>query len=159
MAKLLLRNLDVLDPWAGMLIAGRDGLIAAVDRGLDAAGAEVVDLGGRALMSGFTAVRDAGVKMAFGTDLLGELQVHQPGEFAIRAAVLTPLEIIRSATLVGAGVLGMEGRLGVVEPGAFADLLAVDGNPLEDLAPLQDDGAHLALIVKDGAVVKNGLRP
>jgi len=48
-------------------------------------------------------------------------------------------------------------RLGVVAPGAFADLLAVDGNPLEDLHLLQDDGAHLALIVKDGVVVKNNL--
>ena len=51
----------------------------------------------------------------------------------------------------------MEGRLGIVAPGAFADLLAVDGNPLEDLRLLQDDGAHLALIVKDGAIVKNTL--
>ena len=101
--------------------------------------------------------RAAGVKMAFGTDLLGELQIHQSGEFAIRAQVLSPPEIIRSATLIGTEILGMEGRLGVVAPGAFADLLAVDGNPLEDLHLLQDDGAHLALIVKDGVVVKNNL--
>ena len=101
--------------------------------------------------------RAAGVKMAFGTDLLGELQIHQSGEFAIRAQVLSPAEIIRSATLTGAEILGMEGRLGAVAPGAFADLLAVDGNPLEDLHLLQDDGAHLALIVKDGVVVKNAI--
>jgi imidazolonepropionase-like amidohydrolase len=101
--------------------------------------------------------RAAGVKMGFGTDLLGELQVHQSGEFAIRAAVLSPAEIIRSATLIGAEILAMEGRLGIVAPGAFADLLAVDGNPLDDLRLLQDDGAHLALIVKDGAIVKNNL--
>ena len=64
-----------------------------------------------------------------------------------------------AATLgaVDAEILGQEGRLGVIAPGAFADLLAVDGNPLEDLHLLQDDGRHLALIVKDGVVVKNNL--
>ena len=51
----------------------------------------------------------------------------------------------------------MRSRLGVVEPGAFADLLAVDGNPLEDLCLLQDQGAHISLIIKEGAIVKFAL--
>ena len=66
-------------------------------------------------------------------------------------------QIIRSATLIGAEVLGMRGRLGVIAPGAFADLLAVDGNPLEDLRLLQDRGAHISLIIKEGAIVRFAL--
>jgi imidazolonepropionase-like amidohydrolase len=97
------------------------------------------------------------VKIAFGTDLLGELQAYQSGEFGIRAEVLGPLEVIRSASVVAAEVLGMEGCLGTIAPAAYADLLAVNGNPLEDLKLLQDDGAHIALIVKDGQVVKNAM--
>jgi len=67
--------------------------------------------------------------------------------------------VIRSATLVGAEIVGREGRLGVIAEGATADLLAVDGNPLEDLKLLTGQGAHLALIVKDGRIEKlSGLR-
>jgi len=114
---------------------------------------DVLSVGTRSL----EIARAAGVKMALGTDLLGELQVHQSGEFAIRAEALRPIEIVRSATLIGAEVLGMAGRLGIIEPGALADLLAVDGNPLEDLRLLQDDGAHISLIMKDGAIIKQTL--
>ena len=51
----------------------------------------------------------------------------------------------------------MQGRLGVVAPGAHADLIAVDGNPLEDLGLLQDQGAHLPLIMKEGRIMKDAL--
>ena len=61
----------------------------------------------------------AGVKMAFGTDLLGELHEHQSEEFLIRAEALPALEVLRSATIHAAEVLQMEGRLGVIAPGAL----------------------------------------
>jgi len=99
----------------------------------------------------------AGVKMAFGTDLLGESHVHQSGEFRIRARVLSPHEVICSATAVAAEVLRMEGRLGVVAPGAMADLLVVDGDPLVDVGLLEGQGRHIAAIMKGGAFVKNRL--
>ena len=51
----------------------------------------------------------------------------------------------------------MKGKLGIVAPGAFADLLAIDGNPLDDLGLLQHQGRHMALIVKGGRIVKNAL--
>jgi imidazolonepropionase-like amidohydrolase len=102
--------------------------------------------------------RDAGVKIGFGSDLLGAMHVHQSREFAIRSEVLSPLEIIRSATLTNAELLQMAGKLGVVAPGAFADLLVVDGNPLENIALLQDQGAHLKAIMKGGRFFKNELR-
>lgn len=101
--------------------------------------------------------RAAGVKMAYGTDLLGELHEHQSDEFLIRAEALPALDVLRSATSTAAEVLNMEGRLGVVAPGAFADLVVVDGNPLDDLALLGGQGRHMPCIVKGGQVVKNTL--
>jgi Amidohydrolase family len=70
---------------------------------------------------------------------------------------LSPLEIIRSATVVGAELLGLPGELGTVAPDAFADLLIVDGDPLRDLSLLQGPSEHLSLIMKAGALYKNRL--
>ena len=72
--------------------------------------------------------RDAGVPMGFGTDLLGPSHRLQSEEFRLRAEVLGAPAVIASATQVGARVLGMEGKLGVIAPGACADMLVVDGN-------------------------------
>jgi imidazolonepropionase-like amidohydrolase len=99
----------------------------------------------------------AGVKVGYGTDLLGALQVDQSLEFMHRAKVLKPLEIIRQATTVGAEILRQEGKLGIVEPGAFADLIVVDGNPLKKLELFLDQGAHLPAIMKAGKFHKNAL--
>jgi len=98
-----------------------------------------------------------GIPVAYGTDLLGQLQVAQSEEFTLRARVLSPAEIIRSATTIGARVVRMEGKLGCLKVGAFADLLVVDGNPLKDLALLGDQGKHLSLIMKAGHLYKNRL--
>ena len=100
----------------------------------------------------------AGVKVGYGSDLLGQLQVEQSREFMFRAEVLKPLEIIRQATTVGAEVLRQEGKLGIVEPGAFADLIVVDGNPLKKLELFLDQGAHLPVIMKAGKFHKNALK-
>ena len=101
--------------------------------------------------------RKYGVKMAYGSDLLGALEDEQTGEFQIRGEVMPAIDVIRSATLIGAEVVRQEGRLGVIEPGAFADLLVVDGNPLKDLRLFQDGGPHLAAILKAGKFHKNAL--
>ena len=99
-----------------------------------------------------------GVPVAYGTDLLGQLQVAQSEEFSLRARVLPPAEIIRSATTIGAQVARMEGKIGCLKPGAFADLLIVDGNPLKNLNLLQEQGRHLAAIMKGGRFHKNRLQ-
>ena len=99
----------------------------------------------------------AGVPVAYGSDLLGQLQVDQSREFLLRQEVLQPIEIIRSATTVAAKVLRQEGRLGTLKPGALADLIVVDGDPLSDLGLFQDQGRHLSAIVKDGTFYKNRL--
>jgi imidazolonepropionase-like amidohydrolase len=98
-----------------------------------------------------------GVPVAYGTDLLGQLQVAQSDEFTLRAQVLSPAEIIRSATTIGAQIVRMEGKLGCLKPGAFADLLIVDGNPLEDLKLFGEQGRHLSVIMKGGRFHKNRL--
>ncbi len=99
----------------------------------------------------------AGVPIGFGSDLLGELQNDQCREFLIRSEAMAPIDIIRSATLVNAKLLRHEGKLGQIKPGAFADLLVVDGNPLKDLGLFQDQGAHLSVIMKGGHFHKNRL--
>jgi len=102
--------------------------------------------------------KKAGVKVGYGSDLLGPLQVEQSREFMFRAEVLKPLEIVRQATVVGAEILRQEGKLGIVEPGAFADLIVVDGNPLKKLELFLDQGAHLPAIMKAGKFHKNALK-
>lgn len=99
--------------------------------------------------------RAAGVPMAFGTDLIGELDGHQNDEFAIRARVLPNAEIIRQATVMGAEVVRRKGELGVITKGAFADALVLDGNPLEDIGLLASGGRDFRMILADGRVVKD----
>lgn len=99
----------------------------------------------------------AGVPVAFGSDLLGQLQVDQSREFILRSEVLSPVEIIRSATTTGAQILRMEGKLGTLRAGAFADIILVDGDPLKNLGLFQDQGKHLPAIMKGGVFHKNTL--
>src|SRR6266581_3022553 len=98
-----------------------------------------------------------GIPVAYGSDLLGELHWDQSKEFVIRREVVSPIEIIRSATTIGAEVLRMPGKLGTLQPGAYSDVIVVDGNPLKDLALLGDQGKHLSLIMKAGILHKNRL--
>jgi imidazolonepropionase-like amidohydrolase len=100
----------------------------------------------------------AGVPVAYGTDLLGPLQEEQGREFVLRSQVLSPMEIIRSATLVGAQIIRREGKLGCLKPGAFADLLVLDGNPLKDLGLFQKTDKSLVMIMKGGQFYRNRLR-
>ena len=100
----------------------------------------------------------AGVPVAYGSDLLGQLQVDQSREFVIRSEVVKPIEILRSATVIGAKVLRKEGKLGALRPGAFADLIVVDGDPLKNLGLLQEQGRHLSVIMKGGKFHKNRLQ-
>jgi imidazolonepropionase-like amidohydrolase len=96
----------------------------------------------------------AGVLMGYGSDLLGGMHPEQSGEFTLRGRYLPADAVIRSATVDAAKVLRMEGQIGEIAPGAFADIIAVDGNPLDDLALLTGQGAHMPFIMKEGQVVK-----
>jgi imidazolonepropionase-like amidohydrolase len=99
--------------------------------------------------------RAAGVRIGFGTDLLGALQDEQCREFTIRAEAMPPHEVIRSATIVNAEIVRREGELGELVPGAYADLLVVDGDPYRDLGVLQNQGERIAGIMKDGRWYKH----
>jgi imidazolonepropionase-like amidohydrolase len=105
-------------------------------------------------ISGLEAMRRAGVRLAYGTDLLGSTYTDQCREFTLRAKVFTPLEILRQATSTAAELLMMEGRIGCIAPGAEADLLLVDGDPLADIGLLAANGHHLRAIVRAGELVK-----
>lgn len=111
----------------------------------------------RAALSGMDAMRTAGVKIGLGTDLLGETYTDRCREFSIRKEVFSPLEILRQATSMGAEILMQDGKLGCVAAGAFADLILVDGDPLEDIDLLAQEGRALSLIMRGGEIVKNDL--
>lgn len=101
--------------------------------------------------------RAAGVKIGFGSDLLGDMHADQSNEFTLQAEGMPAVEVLQSATRVNAELMGQAGNLGVIAPGACADLVAVEGNPLEDLTLLQQQGKHLPLIMKAGVAIKNEL--
>ena len=99
---------------------------------------------------GLEIMKQAGVKMAFGTDLLGALHVRQSTEFKLRGQVLPAIDILRSACSIGAELLGQTGQLGCIRPHALADLLVVEGNPLEDISILAKGGESLSVIMTNG---------
>jgi imidazolonepropionase-like amidohydrolase len=111
----------------------------------------------RQAMTGLESMRKAGVLLGLGTDLIGETYVRQCREFSIRREVFTPVEILRQATSVNAEILMQHDRLGCVKPGAHADLLVVDGDPLADIELLAANGRNLRLIMRAGELVKNEL--
>jgi imidazolonepropionase-like amidohydrolase len=98
-----------------------------------------------------------GVPMGFGTDLLGPSQRLQSEEFRIRTRVLSNQEVIQSATTIAAEVLQQVGKLGRLQPGAIADVLAIDGNPLRDIGCLTGQGERIPLVIKGGAIQFNDL--
>jgi imidazolonepropionase-like amidohydrolase len=85
------------------------------------------------------------------------MQVHQSEEFRIRGQVQPAAEILCSATVTAAELLGLAGQAGVVTAGALADLLVVDGNPLEDAGVLAEPGKNLSAVIQDGRVVVDRL--
>jgi len=101
-------------------------------------------------LTGMETMRDAGVKMGLGTDLLGEHHVRQSTEFELRARVLKPVEILRSACAVNAEILGETGKLGCVRPGAYADLLVINGDPTKDISVLARPEC-MPVVMKAGA--------
>jgi imidazolonepropionase-like amidohydrolase len=111
--------------------------------------AEVHEAGLTALERAHT----AGVNLVFGSDLIGPLQSAQLEEFTLRAQVQPPADILRAATTTAARLLRMEGEIGTLTVGARADLLVVDGNPLDDIRVLTRPEQHLRHVVKAGTVI------
>lgn len=108
-----------------------------------------------------------GVTLVFSTDQFGAPENFkiQSDEFLTLAEVFEPIEVLRMATSNVAALLELsgelhpyrEGPLGVIQEGAYADLLLIDGNPLEDITLLADYENNIDLIMKDGVIYKNTL--
>lgn len=132
-----------------------EGLALEGERfGLEAEAAAKIERVRKSGLTSLDIMQSAGLEMAFGSDLLGELQKYHSMEFELLARVLSTKEIIRSATVVGAKLCRMENEVGVIAPGAHADILVVDGDPFKTISLLQDDGAHMCAIMRGGHFIK-----
>lgn len=112
---------------------------------------EIVEAGQRAIEY----TRDAGVQVAHGSDLLGATHMYQADELVLKAEVLGNYGAIKSATLTNAELLQQQDELGVLKVGAKADLLVVDGDPLDDINVLLNQGEKLPVITLDGNIAKD----
>ena len=94
----------------------------------------------------------SGVKVAFGTDAAVYPHGLNAHEFGVMVKLgLTPLQAIQAATVNDADLLGWSDKVGTIEAGKWADIIAVDGDPLKDVTTLE----HVKLVMKGGEVVKN----
>ena len=100
---------------------------------------------------------EAGVKIGSGSDLIGPFQHHRGRELSLKAKVMTPMQAIVSATRTNAEMIGLLDKLGTIEKGKIADMIVVDGNPLEDLSLFDNNGESISLVMKDGQILKNSL--
>ena len=122
----------------GKRLAWSEEMLAKLDR--------VKDAGTQAI----AIAKAAGVPIGFGTDLLGSMHPQQAREWRLRAGVQTPVEQLQSATSVAATVLNQEGKLGVIAPGAHADLIVVDGDPTQDILVMCEPEKNFVGIMKAG---------
>lgn len=115
----------------------------------------------------FALAKKYNVKIALGTDLVGPPQAkqEQAKELSNRLPWFTPAEILKQATANNAELLSWSGprnpypgKLGVIEEGAYADILLVDGNPLNNLKLFDEPDKNLVLIMKDGKIYKNSIK-
>jgi imidazolonepropionase-like amidohydrolase len=111
---------------------------------------EIVDAGLRAV----EITRDAGVKIGHGSDLLGPLHKYQSDEFSLKAEVLGNHGAIKSATMTNAEILRRQDDIGQLKAGFKADLIVVEGDPLKDIGLLENDGAKISLVMRDGMIFK-----
>jgi imidazolonepropionase-like amidohydrolase len=123
-----------------------------VAQGRAAAGAKVWEDMIKINQDTFRRALAAGVKIAYGTDAGGfDWKINQAVQFPTMVKLgMTPMQAIRSATTTAAELLGWQDRLGAIEPGKLADIVAVPGDPLADISTLE----KVDFVMKDGVVVK-----
>ena len=107
-------------------------------------------------MQGLTYAYRAGCRIGSGSDLLGDMMVQRAAEFELKAQVMKPMEVLLSTTKVNAELFRMSDRIGTVEPGKYADLIVVAGNPIRNLRAFQNLD-NLKVIMKGGRVYKQTL--
>ncbi len=99
----------------------------------------------------------SGVKIGSGADIVGPAQGLKGRELPIKAEVLGPMGAIVATTKTNAELLNLSDRLGTVEPGKWADLIVVAGNPLDDISLFEDGRKNVLLVMKGGQIMKNAL--
>ena len=105
----------------------------------------------------FKKALQAGLKIVYGTDVGGfswDQPIAQDFPYMVKFG-MSPVEALRSATIRPAEMLGMSGQIGVIAPGAFADIIAVDGDPLKNIEAL----GNVTFVMKDGQVYKSAANP
>ncbi len=107
-------------------------------------------------LKGLQHAYEAGCQIGSGSDLLGDMMTQRAVEFELKGEVMKPMEVLLSATKVNAELFKMADKIGSVEPGKYADLLVVDGNPLENLRVFQKLD-NLRVIMKGGRLFKRAL--
>jgi imidazolonepropionase-like amidohydrolase len=107
-------------------------------------------------VQGLTYAYRAGCQIGSGSDLLGDMMVQRAVEFELKAQVMKPMEVLLSATKVNAALFRMSDRIGTVEPGKYADLIVVAGDPLRNLRVFQIQD-NLKVIMKGGHAYKQTL--
>lgn len=100
--------------------------------------------------------RAAGLKICSGSDVLAAMQPFKSMELGLKARVLGAHAAILSATRTNAELFGLAGEIGTVEPGKRADLIVVDGQPVDDIAALQD-ADRVVFVMRDGRTFKSRL--
>jgi imidazolonepropionase-like amidohydrolase len=124
-------------------------------KGFPASTVEKERLVGRLQRENFQRAVKAGEKMAFGTDAGVYPHGWNGKQFAVMTHWgMTPMQAIQAATVNAADLLGMTGKVGAVAPGYYADMVAVSGDPINDVAQLE----HVSFVMKGGAVDKNDIK-
>ncbi|MFE7423130.1 amidohydrolase family protein [Rhodococcus sp. NPDC057529] len=103
-------------------------------------------------IDGLAAAHEAGVKIAYGSDLIGGMHRLQCEEFKIRSSVMTNLAVLQSATVVAAQLINRDGEVGQISRGSRADLLILSADPLRDIDAVADPGKYLDMVIQDGSI-------
>ena len=114
---------------------------------------EVLDAGLDALKLAY----QQNVNIAFGTDLLGIMHRRQLEEFKLRSPVVANDDLVRQATCNAARLFNMEDQIGQVKEGLLADLIVIDGDPLDDITALTTPETSLKMVMKEGQICINNL--
>jgi imidazolonepropionase-like amidohydrolase len=104
-------------------------------------------------VQGLTYAYEAGCKIGSGSDLLGDMASQRHVELELKAQVMKPMDVLLAATKVNAEIFRMSDRIGTVEPGKYADLIVVSGNPLKNLRCFQQPD-NPRVVMKGGRLFK-----
>lgn len=127
--------------------------------GLPLSAAEKIMAVNRRTLEAVEACAQAGVKLGLGCDLHGDKFLQTQGrELMLRGQVQRPVDVLRSATSINAEIVQMKGKLGVIAPGALADMILVEGDPMTDLSVFEHSARTVRMVMKDGRIARDRLR-